>query len=228
MQEMDVILPIFNLVQSDGTLYLKEYRLNSGHAAGIRVACNLYANVFSKAFIDNCGASEEDLEEMIAGFSQLEVIRSLVIRRSVIGPRVVPHIAKIKLQIFPSNLATLKIEKCQISKQTTLELVKCLQGKCYIRNLALVGVNFDQESVRELCVYLAKKPYVEDLDLSDNRMDPKLFRLILEALSALNSLKYINLSWNLFLDKARGPQIGTYVKEENIIYGRADEPIDYS
>ena len=89
-------------------------------------------------------------------------------------------------------------------------------------------MNFDQESVRELCVYLSKKPYVEDLDLSDNRMDPKLFRLILEALSALTSLKYLNLSWNLFLDKARGPQIGTYVKEENIIYGRADEPIDYT
>ena len=88
-----------------------------------------------------------------------------------------------------------------------------------------MAVNFDAESVKELCVYLAKKPYVEDLDLSDNRLDPKLFLLILEALSALNTLKALNLSWNFLLERARGPQIGTYVKEEFIIYGRADEPI---
>ena len=93
MSQMDVILPIFNLVQRDGTLHTKEYLMNSGHASGLRVACNLFPNLCSKALIDNCGTNEEDLEDIIAGFSQLEVLRSLVIRRTAIGASIVPHLA---------------------------------------------------------------------------------------------------------------------------------------
>ena len=92
MSEMDVILPIFNLVSNDGTLFLKEYLMNSGHASGLRVACSLYPSLCTKALIDNCGTNEEDLEDIIAGFSQLEVLRSLVIRRTVIGASIVPHL----------------------------------------------------------------------------------------------------------------------------------------
>ena len=90
-----------------------------------------------------------------------------------------------------------------------------------------MGVAFDTESIALFCEYLSKKPYVEDLDLSDNRLDPKQFLPILQALSKLLSLKQLNISWNLLLEKARGPQIGTYVQEEKIIYGRADQPIEF-
>ena len=86
--------------------------LNAGHASGLRIACGLNPNVFTKVLIDNCGTTEQDMEEIIAGFSQLEVLSSLVIRRSVLGPEFVPHLAAISLKIFPSNLAILKIEKC--------------------------------------------------------------------------------------------------------------------
>ena len=89
-------------------------------------------------------------------------------------------------------------------------------------------MTFDEESIAELCEYLVKKQYVEELDLSDNRVDPKMFHPLLEALANTRSLKHLNISWNLLLEKARGPQIGTYVKEEKIIFGRADEPIDFA
>ena len=167
------------------------------------------------------------MEEMIEGFNQLSVLRSLVIRRAVIGPGFVPHLAEISQKLFPQNLAILKIERCKISKEATLDLVKSLQNKNYIRTLALVGVSFDLESIKEICAYLQKKPYVEDIDLSDNRLDPKLFLLLLETLSTVKTLKSINLSWNMFFENARGPQIGTYVREEHLIYGRADEPIEF-
>ena len=49
----------------------------------------------------------------------------------------------------------------------------------------MVRVAFDAESIAVFCEYLSKKPYVEDLDLSDNRLDPKVFRTILKALSKL-------------------------------------------
>ena len=63
--------------------------------------------------------------------------------------------------------------------------MKILRERCYVRTLSLVRVNFDAESVDELCMYLSKKPhpYVEDLDLSDNRLAPALFGKILEVLA---------------------------------------------
>lgn len=67
-------------------MYLKEYLLNSGHARGLRIACTLNPLVFSKVFIDNCGLDEHDMEELFFGFAQLDVTRSIVIRRSTVGP----------------------------------------------------------------------------------------------------------------------------------------------
>ena len=48
---------------------------------------------------------------------------------------------------------------------------------------------------------------------------------MLEALSELKTLKSLNISWNLLIELKKGPQIGTVIKEEKLIYGRADEPI---
>lgn len=102
-----------------------------------------------------------------------------------------------------------------------------LLERCYIRQLALVRVAFNSQSIQVFCQYLGKKPYVEDLDLSDNRLDPKEFRPLLSALSKLQSLRSLNIARNLLLANARGPQIGTFVKEEKIIYGRASQPIEF-
>ena len=78
-----------------------------------------------------------------------------------------------------------------------------------------------------MCAFLSKKSHLEDIDLSNNRVEPKLFLPLLEALSKNHQLKHINLSWNLFFEKARGPQIGTYCKEEKLVFGVADQPIDF-
>ena len=164
-----------------------------------------------KVLIDSCGLSEEGLAELLAGLCELSVLRSLVLRRTTIGLNCLPYLQVLTESIFPSNLAVLKIEKCKISRETTLGICLMLKERCYVRSLALVRVSFDSESIAVFCEYLSKKPYVEDLDLSDNRLDPKLFLPILQALSKLSSLKQLNISWNLLLEKARGPQIGTYV-----------------
>ena len=222
IQEIDIVLPILNLITPDGTLFLKEYHINHGHARGLRVACTLKFDLLQKVFIDNCGLTETETEELIAGFCQLDIVSSLVLRRTAIGVGSLPYLTSMAEKIFPSNLLVLKIERCQIGKEMTLGLCQMLNKRCYIRTLALVRVAFDAESIAVFCEYLSKKPYVEDLDLSDNRLDPKVFRPILKALSKLQSLKQLNISWNILLTNARGPQIGTYVKEEKIIYGRAD------
>ena len=190
------------------------------------MACTLNNELFTKALIDNCGVGESELEELTAGFAELDVLRSLVIRRSVIGTGFLTYLSQTTLKIFPNNLGVLKIERCQISREATLALIRTLQEKSYIRTLALVGVNFDEQSIEELCQYLQKKTHVEHLDLSDNKLAPRLFLPILAALSTARSIKSLNLSWNLLLEKARGPQIGTYVKEERIVQ-YSKEPISF-
>ena len=129
--------------------------------------------------------------------------------------------------MFPSNLGTLKIEKCQISKEATYDLVVAIKEKCYLRTLSLVAVSFDAGSIEVLCEYLCKKSYIEELDLSDNHLEPKLFIPLLEALAKCKQLKHLNIAWNLLLENFKPPQIGTYIKEEKLIFGRADEPIEF-
>mmetsp|Transcript_23765 Transcript_23765/g.31815 ORF Transcript_23765/g.31815 Transcript_23765/m.31815 type:complete len:130 (-) Transcript_23765:14-403(-) len=102
-----------------------------------------------------------------------------------------------------------------------------MRERCYVRVLSLVAVNFDAESIDVFAQFLSKKNFLEELDLSDNRLDPKTFRPVLEALPNCKQLKSLNISWNLLLENAKPPQIGTFCKEEQIIYGRADEPIEY-
>ena len=131
------------------------------------------------------------------------------------------------VKIFPNNLNTLKIEKCKISKEATFDLISALKERNYVRVLSLVSVSFDAESIEVFCELLEKKNSIEELDLSDNHLDPKLFHQILSSLSKCRAIKSLNLSWNLLLEKAKPPQIGTYCKEENIVYGRADEPIEF-
>ena len=128
--------------------------MSPGQARGLRMACTLNNEILTKALIDNCGVGESELEDIMAGFAELDVLRSLVIRRSVIGTGFLAYLAQTTLKIFPNNLAVLKIERCQISREATLALVQTLQEKSYIRTLALVGVNLDEESIAELCVYL--------------------------------------------------------------------------
>ena len=98
------------------------------------------------------------------------------------------------MKIFPNNLTVLKIEKCQISKEATMGIVTFLRDQSYIRVLSMVRVSFDSESIEAMCQYLTRKPYVEDLDISDNRLEPKLFMPLLEALTHHRSLKSLNLS----------------------------------
>ena len=110
-------------------------------------------------------------------------LRSLVFRRTAIGCDSIPFLAEAFVKMFPSNLGTLKIEKCQISKEATYDLVVAIKEKCYLRTLSLVAVSFDAESIEVLCEYLSKKSYIEELDLSDNHLEPKLFIPLLEALA---------------------------------------------
>ena len=224
---MELILPILDKVQPDGTLYLKEYTIKEGQSKGLAIACRLNECLCQKVFIDNCGLQELDTARLLEGFIELNTLRALVLRRTAICTESIPHLAHFMVKIFPNNLNILKIEKCQISKEATFDLVTTMREKCYVRVLSLVGVNFDEESIQVFCEFLMKKNHLEELDVSDNRLKPKAFFPILEAISTMKQLKTLNISWNILLTEAKPPQIGTYVKEEDIVYGRADEPIEF-
>ena len=105
---------------------MKEYHINYGQARGLRIACTLKFDLLQKVFIDNCGLSEKEMEELMAGLCQLDVVRSIVLRRTAIGVGSLPYLASMSEKIFPSNLAVLKIERCQIGKATTLGICKML------------------------------------------------------------------------------------------------------
>ena len=67
----------------------------------------------------------------------------------------------------------LRIEKCKINREAILGLIKELNKGCFVKKLALVAVNLDEESIAELCEYIESSRYLEDLDLSWNQLQPK-------------------------------------------------------
>ena len=141
----------------------------------------------------------------------------------MIGVDFLPFLANIACKIFPNNLTVLKIERCQISREATLGIVRFLRDQSYVRVVSLVRVSFDAESIGVMCQYLTTKPYVEELDLSDNRLEPRVFRPLLVALTKHRSLKSLNLAWNALLERSQGAQIGTYVQEEKLVFGLANQ-----
>lgn len=112
MQAMELILPLLDKVQPDGTLYLKEYTIKEGQSKGLAVACRLNELLCQKVFIDNCGLSELDTARLLEGFIELNMLRALVLRRTAICTESIPHLAQFMVKIFPNNLNILKIEKC--------------------------------------------------------------------------------------------------------------------
>ena len=93
---MDMILPVLNLVSSEGTLHLKEYFLATGQCLGLNVACSLHPYLIKKVLIDNCGIAALDLVELVAGFAHSS-LRSLVLRRSAISDELPSFLADIAM-----------------------------------------------------------------------------------------------------------------------------------
>ena len=90
--------------------------MSPGQARGLRMACTLNNELFTKALIDNCGVGESELEELMAGFAELDVLRSLVIRRSVVGTGFLTYLAQTTLKIFRTSINCVKCFRMMYSK----------------------------------------------------------------------------------------------------------------
>ena len=80
-----------------------------------------------------------------------------------------------------------------------------MKRNCFVKKLALVAVNFNEESIEELCDFVATSRYLEELDLSWNQLQPNQMMPILETLSVNIRLKSVNLSWNLLVQMKKPP-----------------------
>jgi hypothetical protein len=49
--------------------------LNAGHAKGLRLASTLNQTLYDKVLIDNCGVSEDEMEQLFAGFKEQKVLK---------------------------------------------------------------------------------------------------------------------------------------------------------
>ena len=55
------------------------------------------------------------------------------------------------LKKFPFHLEELRIENCKIEKEVTIQLIRILNEKSYIKKLALVDIDIEDESFKEFC-----------------------------------------------------------------------------
>ena len=68
-------------------------------------------------------------------------------------------------------------------------MVKAIEAKCYLRELSLVKVKFEMESILLLCKYVASNRFLEELDISHNLLKPKLMRGLIITPSRGNLVK---------------------------------------
>lgn len=142
-------------------------------AKGIGVACSVSEDILNQIYLDNNGLGDEDLAKILDGANELYVLRQFVLKRNEFGIESLKRTADLLTRFFPSNLQELRIEKCKIAKDVTLSLMHELKKNCFVKRLALVAVNFDEESIAAFCEYLSNSRYLEDLDLSSNQLSPK-------------------------------------------------------
>lgn len=75
-------------------------------------------------------------------------------------------------KFFPLNLDELRIENCKVTKEDMLKLLKALNKESYVKKLSLVQANLDEKSVLELSKLVSNSRYLQELDISKNRLRP--------------------------------------------------------
>ena len=83
----------------------------------------------------------------------------------------------------------------------TRELLNQFNGNCYVKRFGLVNAHVEDDMMDSLCLFTQESPYLEEIDISYNKLKPSSFGKLMNTLATNNQLMYINLSWNFLLDQ---------------------------
>lgn len=118
-------LDIFHQIEND-TLVLSDYHLSDALAQGLRRACETQPRLFQKIIVNNCGLTDQGLVDVLEGCLALRVVRSIVLRNTIVGEKAGKVLVKNVERPLPLNVEELKLESCQVPIQPLTELLEAL------------------------------------------------------------------------------------------------------
>lgn len=77
----------------------------------------------------------------------------------------------------------MRLENCNTSVEITRELIEMINKRCFIRKLALVDMQINDDSFKTLCQYVDYSEHLIELDISWAAIRPSSILKMLEILS---------------------------------------------
>ena len=102
----------------------------------------------------------------------------------------------------PNHLLELKLVNCITAPRIMENLLEfMIENEVHLRALSLVKMSLKHKALQLCSEYLKNSHHLEDLDLSWNNLIPNDFTVMLEILGENKTLRSLNLSCNMLIDK---------------------------
>ena len=190
---------------NDQTLCLQSYTLSIGHCNALARSLEHFQGYINKIILDNCGVDDEEMSKIIEGLKKLKACKKLVYRYNIFMHKSLVEIEDLLAKKLPNNLEELRIENCRIEQGVTRQLMKMLK-RSSLRKLSLVNANLLEDSFEDLCQFVDDANYLQEIDVSWNKLRPISFYRLLDIIAKNNQLMYLNLSYNQLFDNTPEPK----------------------
>ena len=76
--------------------------------------------------------------------------------------------------------------------------------KRFLKRISLIDAHINHDIMHKyFCNFIVSSKYLEEINISDNKLMPKSFIRFFEVLASNKSIKYLNLSWNCLLEDSK-------------------------
>ena len=183
-EDLDLALPILDKVVKK-TLVLQEYTLSEGHCRGLARACQFFDHKFvNRVLFNNCGIDDQEFAFILEGLSKLKDFKSILYKMNSFRELSIQNLRPLLLKRLPNHLEEIKLIDCQLNGTHICKLIDLLfETNSQLKTLSLVNANQTESSFDKIIQFLRESEFLQDLDLSWNKLPPTSWRKFLAVIA---------------------------------------------
>ena len=144
----------------------------------------------------------DQLAWILKALEKLPCFRSIIYTRNTLSNAAINGLNTLLMRKPPFNLQELKLIDCNMKcGQIEALMTQLAEQEARLRVLALVNTNQTERSFRSIVNFLEITQYLRELDLSWTVIRENQWPILLDAVKDHSSLRMLNLSHNLLLEK---------------------------
>ena len=200
-------LPILTRITAEGELFLLNYKLNAGNSESFSEALStLVPETLKKVTLMDNGLTDKDVANVFAalgecrggGLASFSLLQNCIgneavgkLARKYFGSAAATHLKK--LSIKNPVVVSKNLEMSQVFEQMEGSALKLVN----MNTLRISQLKLDKRSIRPLVAIIKTLPALEHLDLSATGLNGHDICELLSSTTDHNSLKSLNLSYNI-------------------------------